>query len=75
MVLKAKDIYYFIHYIEMDTPPGDEADYISLNDIGYLYIGSGDWHPEIEQCRGNIFFHIEDARKALAGIKTILQLT
>lgn len=67
------DQYYFIHYFESGLAEVDVADAVRLNEIGYLYIGSGEWHAELESYQENIFTTLEDARQALQKIKCALK--
>lgn len=71
---KLHDLYYFIHYIEMNSFQTESHDFIVLNDIGYLYIGSAEWYPEIDLLNENVFLHYDDARLALSKIKNALTI-
>lgn len=69
---KVPDQYFFIHYIEPLNPIEESSDCISLNGIGYLYIGHAECTFETyEQLKyeENTYFNIEDARSALAEIR------
>lgn len=68
------DLYYFIHYIEVNEPLEGEQDFIPLNGIGYLYIGTAEWHPDVDSGSGNCFLTIDAAREALHKIKEALNL-
>lgn len=66
--------YYFIHYIDSEQMPDDE-DFVSLNGLGYLYIGYADLDEknfqELVQIE-NTFFSINEARTALKQIQKAL---
>jgi hypothetical protein len=63
--------FYFIHYVEGETPPHKIEECVNLNEVGWLCVGSA---PFVEGLMGdpNTYASYEEALLVLQKIRSIL---